>query len=71
MPDYPGALESLASVIATSRANIVETLHNRAHYGVMLGETADDMTLETRGRDHVAELLAALRESQYEFTLVE
>lgn len=71
MPDYPGALESLASVIATSRANIVETLHNRAHYGVMLGETAVDMTLETRGRDHVAELLAALRESQYEFTLVE
>lgn len=71
LPDYPGALEGLAAVIAAANANIVETLHNRAHYGVSLSETAIDMTMETRGRDHVAELLAALKHANYEFAIVE
>jgi threonine dehydratase len=49
----------------------VETLHNRAHYGVSLSETAIDITMETRGRDHVSEVLSALKHSHYEFAVVE
>ena len=64
-----GAL--LASVIARSNANIVETFNNRAHYGVGLSETAIDVTMETRGREHVAELQAELKKAGYEFSLVE
>ncbi len=71
LPDYPGALEGLAALIARAGANIVETLHNRAHYGVSLTETAIDITMETRGREHVAELLAALVQAGYEYSLVE
>ncbi|MGH9665433.1 MAG: pyridoxal-phosphate dependent enzyme, partial [Bryobacteraceae bacterium] len=71
LPDHPGALEGLASVIAKASANIVETLHNRAHYGVSLSETAIDITMETRGSAHVAELLGALRDAGYEFDVVE
>lgn len=71
LPDYPGALESLAATIARSRANIVETLHNRAHYGVSLGETAIDVTMETRGSEHVAELLADLRAAGHEYSRVD
>jgi threonine dehydratase len=71
LPDYPGALEGLAAVIARANANIVETLHNRAHYGVSLSETAIDITMETRGRDHVSEVLSALKHSHYEFAVVE
>ena len=71
LPDYPGVLESLAATIARSNANIVETLHNRAHYGVGLGETAIDITMETRGQEHVDELLTSLREAKYEFSRVE
>lgn len=71
LPDHPGALEGLASVIARSNANIVETFHNRAHYGVGLSETAIDVTMETRGREHVAELQAELKKAGYEFSLVE
>jgi threonine dehydratase len=71
LPDHPGALERLASVIAQESANIVETLHNRAHYGVSLSETAIDVTMETRGRDHAAELLSALTDARYEFNIVE
>jgi len=70
LPDYPGALEGLASVIAKARANIVETLYNRAHYGVSLNEAAIDITMETRGRDHASDLLAALTGSRYEFSVV-
>jgi threonine dehydratase len=71
LPDYPGALERLASVIATATANIVETSYNRAHYGVRLSEAAIDITMETRGRHHASQLLATLKESRYEFSLVE
>jgi threonine dehydratase len=49
----------------------VEALHNRAHYGVSLSETAIDITMETRGRDHVSEVLSALKHSHYEFAVVE
>jgi len=71
LTDQPGALERLASVIAKEGANIVETSYNRAHYGVGPREAAIDVTMETRGRDHTATLLAALRSSGYEFSLVE
>jgi len=71
LPDYPGALEGLAAVIAKRNANIVETQHNRAHYGVSLSETAIDITMETRGRDHADEVRAALAAAQYQFHVVE
>lgn len=71
LPDYPGALVGLASIIANANANIVETLHNRAHYGVGLSETAIDITMETRGREHVSEVLGALKEARYEYAVVE
>jgi threonine dehydratase len=71
LPDYPGALEGLASVIAKAQANIVETSYNRAHYGVSLNEATIDITMETRGRDHASDLLAALTSSRYAFSVVE
>lgn len=71
LPDYPGSLEGLTSVIAKARANIVETSYNRAHYGVSLNEAAIDVTMETRGRDHASELLAALTGSRFEFSVIE
>ncbi len=60
LPDYPGALYRLTGILADHRANIVETAYDRAYHGVNLGDTAIDITMETRGPDHIAELLAAL-----------
>ena len=68
--DKPGALAELTLLIAKYRANIVDTLYNRAYYGVNLGDTAIDITLETRGREQVAELLAALETGGYKFSRV-
>lgn len=65
LPDYPGALHKLTGILAQHRANIVETSYDRAYYGVNLGDTAIDITMETRGPDHIAELLSALGASGY------
>jgi threonine dehydratase len=69
--DKPGALSELTKLIAAHRVNIVNTLYNRAYYGVNLGDTAIDITMETRGREQVAELLAALTEAGYRHSRVE
>jgi threonine dehydratase len=68
--DKPGALKDLTEIIAKYRVNIVDTLYNRAYYGVNIGDTAIDITMETRSREQVAELLAALTSEGYKFSRV-
>ena len=65
LPDYPGALHKVTGILAQHRANIVETSYDRAYYGVNLGDTAIDITMETRGPEHIAELLSALEAAGY------
>jgi threonine dehydratase len=65
LPDHPGALVRLSTVIADQKANIVETKHDRAYYGVVLGDTVIDITMETRGPEHVAEIMTALDYAGY------
>jgi threonine dehydratase len=68
--DKPGALHDLTRLVSGQRANIIEILHNRAYYGVNLGDTVIDITMETRGPQHVAELLAALTAEGYNHSRV-
>jgi threonine dehydratase len=68
--DKPGALHDLTRLIASHRANIVDTLHNRAYYGVNLGDTVIDITMETRGPEQVAELLQGLTAEGYKHSRV-
>jgi threonine dehydratase len=65
LPDYPGALHRLTGILADHRANIVETSYDRAYHGVNLGDTAIDITMETRGPEHIRELLTALVAAGY------
>ena len=69
--DRPGALVELSQLIARHGINIVDTLYNRAYYGVNLGDTAIDITMETRGKEQVAELLAALDENGHHYERVQ
>ncbi len=71
LPDYPGALHKLTGVLARQRANIVETSYDRTYYGVNLGDTAIDLTMETRGSEHVEELLAALQAEHYDYERIQ
>jgi len=71
LQDRPGALLSLTQILAVERANIVETVHNRAYYGVSLGETVIDVTLETRGATHITAISHALREAGFRFERIQ
>jgi threonine dehydratase len=65
LPDHPGALHRLTALIAVRRANIIEISHDRAYFGVSLGDTVVDLTLETRGSEHIDEIVAALDGAGY------
>jgi threonine dehydratase len=65
LSDRPGSLHQLTRIIAEVRANIVQTSYDRSHYGVNLGDTAIDVTLETRGFEHNAEIGRLLTEGGY------
>jgi threonine dehydratase len=67
LPDYPGALHRLTGVLSEHRTNIVATSYDRAYFGVNFGDTAIDLTMETRGAEHVAALLKALSEAGYAY----
>ncbi|HEX4309036.1 MAG TPA: threonine ammonia-lyase [Acidobacteriaceae bacterium] len=71
LTDRPGALYNLTKIIADLRANIVQTSHDRAYYGVSLGDTVIDFTLETRGLAHIEEIRAALTAAGYRHERIE
>jgi threonine dehydratase len=65
LADRPGSLHQLTRLIAAHHANIVELQFDRAYYGVNLGDTLIDVSLEARGPEQIQELLAALAEAGY------
>ncbi len=65
--DYPGVLHAVTGVFARLRVNVIHIEHDRAYFGVRLGHTVMDFTLETRGADHVEELLESLTAAGYSF----
>lgn len=71
LTDRPGSLHNLTRIIAEQRANIVQTAYDRAYYGVNLGDTVIDFTLETRGAEHIDEIRAALTEAGYRHERIE
>ena len=59
--DRPGMLAKLVSAVAEQGANVTEIYHNRIYSKTSLGEVAVEVTLETRGRTHVNELVGLLQ----------
>ena len=60
----------MTGVISGERANIVQVVHDRAYFGVHLGEAKIDVTMETRGADHAEEMMRQLRQAGYTFERV-
>ena len=71
LTDRPGALHQLTKIIADLRANIVETQYDRTYYGVNLGDTAIDLSLETRGQEHIQQILDELNAAEYKHERIE
>lgn len=60
--DQPGQLARLTERVASRGANVLEIGHRRAFADISVGDVEIVMHLETRGRDHVDELIAVLQE---------
>jgi threonine dehydratase len=63
--DAPGALGRLALLLGQCRANIYRVSHDRHHIDVPMGRAEVHLELETRGPEHVREILAALEKAAY------
>jgi threonine dehydratase len=61
LPDRPGELQRLVTCVAACRANIHQIMHERARPGLPLTQAAVTLELETRGREHIAEIQRALQ----------
>ncbi|WP_256287796.1 threonine ammonia-lyase [Halobellus inordinatus] len=64
--DRPGALQDLVEIIADQRANIYAIQHDRTSRDVAMNEADVEIDIETRGHDHIEELLVALRAAGYD-----
>jgi threonine dehydratase len=65
MQDTPGSLATLATDLAFVRANIHDITHDRRTKGLVMGTTAVQLVLETRGQDHANEVLQWLAKRGY------
>jgi threonine dehydratase len=66
LSDRPGSLARLLTTVAATKANLITVEHIRESRQLDVLETAVELTLETRGREHADRVLAALRDAGYE-----
>jgi threonine dehydratase len=71
LPDRPGQLAVVSSVIADANANVVEVLHTRHGTGTQISEVQIDISVETRGKAHQAALLERLQSAGYAPQVIE
>jgi threonine dehydratase len=64
--DRPGELARLLAVVGGEGANLIEVQHVREGLDLHVRETAVQLVLETRGRDHARAVLDAVRAAGYE-----
>lgn len=70
LDDIPGSLAKLAAEVATVRANIFLINHERRSIDLPLGKTEVLLELETRGYEHIQEIIAHLGKQGYEVDVV-
>ena len=65
IPDVPGELVKLLSIIADTSANVLSITHERSQHGISMGTTAVSLELETANEKHVEKLMNVLRDNHY------
>jgi threonine dehydratase len=70
VPDRPGALAAVATVVAEQRGNIVDVEHRRDLPGVALKNARVELSVETRDRAHADEMVRALENKGYGVEIV-
>jgi len=65
VPDRPGSLARLLMLVGEAGANLIHVEHLREGIDLHVRETAVQVTLETRGRDHADEVMRCVRDAGY------
>jgi threonine dehydratase len=68
--DVPGALANVANALSQLGANIDEVSHQRAFNSLSVERVQMDVVIQTRGREHVDEILRVLGEQDFQVGLV-
>jgi threonine dehydratase len=71
LQDRPGALFHVARIFHEQGVNIIEVYHQRVFTTLPAKGLITDIECETRDRNHLDRLIVALRQAQYEVSLVE
>ncbi|KQV07499.1 threonine ammonia-lyase [Leifsonia sp. Root112D2] len=66
LPDRPGELARISTLVADANANVVEVLHTRFGRGFQLSQVELELSIETRGTDHSRQVVQALRDAGYD-----
>ncbi|MGE1061288.1 threonine ammonia-lyase [Megasphaera paucivorans] len=69
IPDRPGELVRLLSIVSESGANILSVTHERSQHGIEIGYTAVSLELETINEKHVERLMKQLKDKQYQVSI--
>lgn len=65
LPDVPGQLQKIASILASTGANIVKLDHNQFKSYNRFNNVALEVTVETNGHNHIQEITDVLIENGY------
>jgi threonine dehydratase len=65
LPDRPGSLARLLTLVGSLGANLVDVQHIREGVDLHMRETGAQLVLETRGPAHAEEVIAAVRGAGY------
>ena len=65
LPDVPGSLGMLTTLLGGAKANVVEIHHDRYSKGLPIGEAIVEVSLETRSFEHQEEILTLLKDNGY------
>ncbi len=66
LPDRPGQLARVAELISEANANVVEVLHTRHGRNALISDVEIELSIETRGPEHVQRVLGHLIEAGYD-----
>jgi threonine dehydratase len=70
VPDRPGSLARLLSLVGEAGANLVDVEHLREGLDLHVRETGVQLVLETRGPDHARDVVSAVADAGYEARVV-
>jgi threonine dehydratase len=70
LKDVPGALAKISFLVGQYRANILHIIHERAARDIPIGFSKVTLVLETRGQEHIREIVRGMKKEGYQIRIL-